>query len=247
MKLDIVIPVYNEGDGIIPVLKSLKEHVKTPYRVLICYDNDDDTTLAALKSPEAQGVTVIPLKNNGIGAHGAVATGFSASDADAVIVMPADDDYNANILDEMVERCRNGAEIVCASRFIKGGCMEGCRWLKAFLVRNAAFTLRHFGRMPTHDATNGFRLFSRKLLESVEIQSTEGFCYSIELLVKCHRLGWRVDEVPARWFERKAGESRFRIFKWAPLYLRWYFYGFATTYLFKKAASVKMRAAANGT
>jgi len=247
MKLDIVIPVYNEGDGIVPVLKSFKEQVKTPFRVLICYDHDDDTTLPALESAEAAGIEIVKVKNQGKGAHGAVTTGFAESDADAVIVMPADDDYNAGILDAMAERCGQGADIVCASRFIKGGCMEGCRWLKAVLVRTAAFTLRHLGRMPTHDATNGFRLFSRRLLDSVEIESTEGFCYSIELLVKCHRLGWRVDQVPARWFERKAGTSRFRIFKWAPLYLRWYFYGFATTYLFKRASTVKLKAAANQT
>ena len=247
MKLDIVIPVYNEGDGIIPVLDSLKEHVETTYRVLICYDHDDDTTLAALKSSDAEGTHIVLVKNRGMGAHGAVKTGFETSDADAVIVMPADDDYNANILDKMVEHCRHGADLVCASRFIKGGCMEGCRWLKAVLVRTTAFTLRHFGRLPTHDATNGFRLFSRRLLDCVEIESTEGFCYSIELLVKCHRLGWHVEQIPARWYERKAGTSRFRIFKWAPLYLRWYFYGFATTYLFQKASSVKLKTAATET
>ena len=53
----------------------------------------------------------------------------------------------------------------------------------------------------------GGRLFSRRVLDRVVIESTEGFCYSIELLVKCHRLGWRIDQIPARWFERKAGET----------------------------------------
>ena len=48
--IDIVIPVYNEGDNIIPVLNAFQEQVKSPIRVLICYDFDDDTTLAAINS-----------------------------------------------------------------------------------------------------------------------------------------------------------------------------------------------------
>ena len=49
--------------------------------------------------------------------------------------------------------------------------------------------------------------------------------------MKAHRLGWRVGEVPALWFERKHGTSRFRVLKWLPAYLRWYGYAFATTLL----------------
>ncbi len=86
-------------------------------------------------------------------------------------------------------------------------------------MRSGAFTLHRLGKLPTHDASNGLRLFSRRLLDSVEIESTVGFTYSIELLVKAHRLGWRVEQVPARWFERKAGQSRFRVLKWLPPYL----------------------------
>ena len=91
--------------------------------------------------------------------------------------------------------------------------------------------MHYLARVPARDATNGLRLFSRKILDRIEIESTQGFAYSIELLVKCHRLGWQVGEVPAKWFEREIGRSRFRILDWVPAYLRWYFYAFATTYL----------------
>ena len=111
--------------------------------------------------------------------------------------------------------------------------MEGCPWLKAALVRTAAFTLHFFARLPTRDATNGLRMFSRRVISEVSIESTEGFVYSLELLVKAHRLGWPVGEVPAVWFERAKGQgaSRFRVLRWLPAYLRWYRYAFATTYL----------------
>ena len=169
--------------------------------------------------------------------------GFAASEAPFVLVFPADDDYNAGMLDAMVAKAAAGADIVCASRFIPGGSMVGCPWLKAVLVRASAFTLYHLARLPTHDASNGFRLFSRRLIRNVVVESDQGFCYSIELLVKCHRLGWPVAEVPARWFERRQGQSRFRVLSWLPAYLRWYAYAFATTFLRLPANSVKLRSA----
>ena len=57
--------------------------------------------------------------------------GFAASEAPFVLVFPADDDYNAGMLDAMVAKAAAGADIVCASRFIPGGSMVGCPWLKA--------------------------------------------------------------------------------------------------------------------
>jgi hypothetical protein len=161
-------------------------------------------------------------------AHGAIVTGFHFSTAPAVLTFMADDDYNAGIIDTMIERFWEGNDIVCASRFIPGGSMVGCPWPKSVLVRAVSFTLYHFASLPSHDATNAFRLFSRRLLNEVKIESTQGFTYSLELLVKCHRLRWNVSEVPAQWIERTLGSSRFLVFRWAPAYLRWYWYAFRT-------------------
>jgi dolichol-phosphate mannosyltransferase len=242
-QLDIVIPVYNEGSNILATLGALAKEMRTPARVLICYDFEEDNTLpAARENPAAYpGLDVSFVRNHGRGAHSAVMAGFRTSTAPIVVVYPADDDFNAGIIDRMVGRVHDGCDIVCASRFLPGGTMEGCPWLKAALVRTAAFTLHHFAALPTRDPTSGFRMFSRRVIELIEIESNEGFCYSIELLVKAHRLGWRVGEVPARWFERKHGASRFRVLKWLPAYLRWYRYAFATTYLRRPPHTVAMR------
>jgi hypothetical protein len=145
------------------------------------------------------------------------------------------------MLDAMVARAEEGCAIVCASRFMRGGSMTGCPWLKAALVRSANFTLYYLAGLPTHDASNGFRLFSRRVLDTIVIESDRGFCYSIELLVKSHRLGLNIGEVPARWFERQAGQSRFRVLRWLPAYLRWYLYAFATTWLRRPASTVPLR------
>ena len=244
-RLDIVIPVYNEGANIVPTLRAIASEVKTPNRVLICYDREDDDTLPVIENNRE---TLAPLaielvRNRGRGAHGAVLTGFAASDAPFILVFPADDDYNAGILDAMVAKAVSGCDIVCASRFMAGGAMVGCPRLKNFLVRAANVSLYHLARLPTHDASNGFRLFSRRTIDGIAIESERGFCYSIELLVKCHRLGWPIGEVPARWFQRAHGTSRFQVIKWLPSYLRWYVYAFATTYLRRPADSVPRKKA----
>jgi hypothetical protein len=141
----------------------------------------------------------------------------------------------------MTAKADTGCDIVCATRFMPGGSMVGCPWLKAVLVRVGSFTLHHLARLPTRDATNGFRLFSRRVIDEVVVESDRGFCYSIELVAKCHRLGWRIGEIPAQWRERTRGTSRFQVIKWLPAYLRWYRYAFATTYLRAPASSVPLR------
>jgi dolichol-phosphate mannosyltransferase len=241
-RLDIVIPVYNEGRNILATLAELRRHVRTPSRILICYDHPDDDTLSTINAhPECrEGLAIELVCNKSRGPHAAVMSGFAASRAPFILVFPADDDFNGSIIDPMVSRAEQGADIVCASRFIPGGCMVGCPWLKAILVRVAAFTLYYIAQLPTRDPTSGFRLFSRRVIESIEIESDTGFCYSLELLVKCHRLGWQVADVPAKWFERNVGASRFQVFNWMTAYLRWYWYAFATTFLRLPPTSVKL-------
>jgi dolichol-phosphate mannosyltransferase len=244
-RLDIIIPVYNEGANILRTLQSIARAVTTPKRVLICYDREEDDTLPAIRDNRAAlgDLAVEFVRNSGRGAHGAVLSGFAASHTPFAVVLPADDDYNAVIIDALVARAETGCDIVCASRFMAGGSMVGCPWLKALLVRAGNFTLYHLARLPTRDASNGFRLFSRRTMDEIVIESERGFCYSIELLVKCHRLGWQIGEVPANWIERTSGSSRFQVLRWLPSYLRWYAYAFATTYLKRPARTVRLKSA----
>jgi glycosyltransferase involved in cell wall biosynthesis len=242
-ELDIVMPVYNEGVGIVSVIRSLVEHVRTPFRILICHDHDDDTTLAVIRSMGDNACAIECIRNRGSGVLGAIVTGFDHSTAPAVLMMPADDDYNAPRLDAMVERIRGGADIVCPSRFFGDGCMVGCPLVKAVLVRLTAWFMYHIVGVPTHDPTNGFRMFSRRVIDRIPIETAAGFAYSMELLVKAQRLGWRIEERPVQWFERKMGQSRFRVLKWAPSYLRWVWYALTTRFLGRGPETVVLRKA----
>ena len=241
--VDIVIPVYNEGANILPTLESLRQSLQYRARVLICYDHDGDDTLIALDGYDPAPLQLSMVRNRGDGVMGAVTTGFAATTAPCVITMPADDNYNAPRLNGMIRLQREGYDIVAASRFMSGGGgLVGCPFMKATLVQAAAWFMRHVARLPTHDASNGFRLFSRRVIAQIPVESNLGFAYSVELLVKAHRLGWPVTEVPVDWHQRKAGQSRFQIVRWLPQYLRWLLYALATTFIRRGSASVKLRA-----
>src|SRR5262249_36316735 len=148
-ELDIVIPVYNEGRNIVAVLAALKRAGATPARVLICYDHAEDDTLPAIRAhPQAHaGPPPEVVDNPPPRVPRPGLAGFAASTAPFILMFPADDHVNAPMLDRMVALARGGCDIVCASRFMPGGAMIGCPWLKAALVRSANFTLRHVARL----------------------------------------------------------------------------------------------------
>tara|TARA_B100000686_G_C16714153_1_gene930980 strand:+ start:105 stop:824 length:720 start_codon:yes stop_codon:yes gene_type:complete len=233
-KLEIIIPVFNEGEKIIKLMNKFDRCIKTNFKVLICYDLDNDNLFEYQKKLSEYKFEINLIKNPSRGPLSAIKQGFLKGNSDAVIVYPADDFLNYQLLDRMYDKFIEGNEVVVASRFIEGGSMKNCPLIKSILVRLASYTLYILSSIPVKDASNGFRLFSRKLLKEVNIESKVGFAYSLELLVKCERLKYKIAEVPALWEERSEGESRFKVFKWLPQYFKWYIYGLQTTWLGRK-------------
>ena len=234
VSLEIVIPIYNEGEKVIKLLEKFQNIIKTKFRVLLCYDDENDNIFHYTVNLKKFNFEVVLVKNLEKGPCSAIKQGLYYGDSDCVIVYPADDFLNISIIDQMYLSFKKNNDIVVASRFIKGGSMIGCPLIKSILVRVASSSLYILSSIPVKDASNGFRLFSRKLLNTVTIESKVGFAYSLELLTKCNRLKLNISEVPAQWEERSEGSSRFKVFKWLPEYLKWYFYGLSTTWLKKK-------------
>jgi hypothetical protein len=212
-------------------MELFQNNIKSSLRVLFCYDLDDDNIFQYKDKLKEFNFDIHLIKNPTKGPCAAVKAGFKSGNSDCVIVYPADDFINFNIIDEMYDKFITGSHIVAASRFVKGGSMKGCPLVKSILVRTASFTLYYLSSIPIKDASNGFRLFSRQLLNEVNIESKTGFAYSLELLAKCNRLKYKISEIPAQWEERSEGSSRFKVFKWLPQYLKWYIYGLSTTWL----------------
>jgi hypothetical protein len=109
---------------------------------------------------------------------------------------------------------------------MKGGKQIGGPRLKTFLSRAAGLSLHYLAGVPTHDATNNFKMYRGSFLAATEIESTAGFEIGLELVAKAYVAGYRVGEVPSVWTDRVAGESRFNLRKWLPQYFRWYWYAF---------------------
>ena len=94
------------------------------------------------------------------------------------------------------------------------------------MSRMAGVSLYYLRGLPTHDATNAFKIYDAAMLHAMQIESEHGFELNLELTVKAFLTGHRIVELPAVWRDRTTGESRFRLWKWLPHYLRWYFFAF---------------------
>ena len=110
---------------------------------------------------------------------------------------------------------------VVAALQVVGGAL-----FKKNLSKWAGLTLRWFRGFPTHDATNSFKLYDAEMLNTFTLESRGGFEISLEITVKAFLAGYRIAELPTTWRDRTQGESRFRLWHWLPLYLRWYFHAF---------------------
>ena len=83
----------------------------------------------------------------------------------------ADGSDEPEIVDSMVALARAGADVVAASRYMRRGRQVGGPRLKGLLSRSAGMTLHAFAGVDTYDPTNNFKLYSRRFLDSVTIES----------------------------------------------------------------------------
>jgi glycosyltransferase involved in cell wall biosynthesis len=234
-ELDILIPVFNENETIVKTLKNILIFVKCNYKVLICYDYDDDPTLKIIKKKFPNEPKIIFVKNFSQGFNNALISGFKKATGEAVIFFMADDHINHNVIDLCYEKFKEGYQIICPSRFISGGKMIGNPFLKATLTRIASFFLFYFTTFPIKDSTNSFRLFPRELIDKVEVESNKGFTLSLELTAKAHRLGYKIVELPTTWIERNKGKSRFKLFTFIMPYTKWLLYIINTSIFYRNA------------
>ncbi len=227
-RYSVVVPVYQEAANIGPLCRELRRTLPPGYEVLFCYDLDEEpsravfTRLAPLERP----AQVVWIRNRlGSGARFAVEAGFREARGPVILVSMADlsDDYAK--VEEMVQRAEAGADVVCASRYMRGGRQLGGPMIKGILSRAAGTTLHWLIGLPTHDPTNSFKAYRREFLNRSPIESRLGFCFSLELTLKAHFSGGRVEEVPATWTGRTAGQSQFRVLRFLPEYLSWYLWG----------------------
>lgn len=227
-RVSVVIPAYNEGSDIVPVLDRLLEAVTLPCEVLVVVDFAEDTTIPAVQDyivhrhPNVR----IVINELGRGPAYAIRSGIGQAGAPVAVVTMADGCDDPRQIDELTRLVERGVVVAAASRYMPGGQQVGGPLIKRMLSRNAGRSLFWFARIGTRDATNSFKAYNRAFVETVGIESEDGFEIGLELTAKARRLRLPVAEIPTIWLDRPAGVSNFKVAKWLPKYLHWYWYAF---------------------
>ena len=141
----------------------------------------------------------------------------------------ADGSDDARVIPELINLVTRGVVIACASRYMSGGQQIGGPRFKKFLSKSVGKILFTLSGVGTHDPTNSFKAYSKNFVQAVGIESRSGFEIGIELVAKARRARQPIAEIPTIWLDRTSGESRFKLTKWAPKYLRWFFHSFGKT------------------
>ena len=224
--ISIIVPVYNEGANISKFISSLESSVNIKHEVLIIYDFDEDDTVPVAKMLRKKFKNIKIVKNKlGFGLINACKTGFNKANGDFIVVMSGDLADEPRTINKMYEMTKKGYDIICASRYCKGGKQLGGNFVKSFLSKFAGLTTPVLLGIPTSDLTNGFKMYNRKIFKKINIESQGGWEFTMEILIKAHCLGFKIIETPTTWKERSSGKSKFKLSKWLPKYIYWYLWG----------------------
>ncbi len=223
--LNIVIPVYNEAENIKNTISEINQRVSTPHNIFIIYDFDEDNTLPVARNLMKEQNNIELVKNKyGKGVLNAIKTGFENIKEGVILVVMADLSDDLSKVDEMFEKISEGYDIVCGSRYMKGGKQIGGPRFKKLLSRLAGVSLHYLTGIPTHDITNSFKMYTKKVLDDIKIESNGGFELGMEIVIKAFFKGYKITEVPCVWRDRSAGKSRFKLWEWLPKYIYWYLF-----------------------
>ena len=229
-KLDIIIPVYNEDENIVKLLKLLDNEVICDFRVLICYDSESDKTLNYLKDLNIIKSEILLIKNPKQGPNLAIIEGIKSSKSKIILIYMADDFENVKLINRMVNLIEEGNDLVIPSRFIIGGKMLGAVKIKEIVTRVGSNLVYYIARIPVKDSTNAFKMLSASTANKIKFDSTMGFTFALELVAKAHFLKLNIIEVPSTWIEIKNRKSNFKMLKWLPYYIYWLLYSMIKNY-----------------
>jgi glycosyltransferase involved in cell wall biosynthesis len=227
LAVSVVIPAYNEGDAIIPVLDRMFDAIELQCEVLVVVDFEEDTTVPVLEAYAEKEPRLTTLVNTyGRGPAYAIRYGIDHARHTAVVVTMADGSDDPRQIDDLARLIDRGVVVAAASRYSPGGQQVGGPMVKGMLSRTAGLSLNRLGRVGTHDATNSFKAYSTDFIREVGIDSQTGFEIGLELTAKARRLRRPVAEIATIWLDRTAGDSSFDLKAWIPKYLRWYWFAF---------------------
>ncbi|MGI9198647.1 MAG: polyprenol monophosphomannose synthase [Candidatus Nanopelagicaceae bacterium] len=215
----VLIPTYNERESIGALLKQLTE---SQFKVLLIDDNSPDGTSDYVKSLNFVEVEILERKKkDGLGNAYKAGIKFALNDSldwrfDYLISMDGDGSHQVTDLINMVralEKAPN-ANLVLGSRWIPGGGIRNWNSFRIWLSKAGTRYARWALKLPINDLTGGFRIYSKKTLQRIDLDQIEsnGYSYQIEMAfavnhLKQFNLG-EVLEVPITFIERESGVSK---------------------------------------
>jgi dolichol-phosphate mannosyltransferase len=210
----LILPTYNEAANVEPIVRAARAQLRDGDRILIVDDNSPDGTgaLADALAAEVAGVEVLhrPGKQ-GLGR--AYLAGFEhalAGGADYVLEMDADFSHDPCDLPRLIAAAEQGADLVLGSRYVDGGSVTDWGVLRRLISRGGSWYARMVLGVKVHDLTGGFKCFRRSVLEALDLGSVhaDGYGFQIELTYRAIKAGFRVEEIPIVFRDRRVGQSK---------------------------------------
>ena len=218
----VIVPTYNEADNINDLLSQLLA-LPVSVGVIVVDDNSPDGTGETADQWAARypGRVRVVHRPGKLGLGTAYIAGFRAALDDphieSIMTMDADFSHNPRYIPDMINLGQT-KDVVIGSRYVAGGGSRNCTWKRIWLSKIANFVARALLLLQARDTTAGFRLYHRRVLQSIPLDQvfSSGYSFLVEMLFMCQRRGWQIGEVPIIFEDRRKGQtkiSRQEIFK----------------------------------
>jgi len=222
MKITVIIPTYNEEENIkilVPLLeKKFEIFPDYSFKILFVDGNSKDQTVEAINSLQKEYSNIdliVEQEKSGLG--GAYIKGYKHSiekhKADYVVEMDADLQHNPDDFPKLIEKIKEGYELVIGSRYVKGGSVpqEWALYRKFISYFGSLFARIVLRILKVKDFTSGFRLTKVKgVLDQIDFSKikSKGFAYKMDMLVRIYDMKARITEVPIAFGLRDRGTSK---------------------------------------
>jgi len=210
----LVLPTYNEAENVAAIVEAAQRHLPEDARVLIVDDNSPDGTGRIADRLAAADKRVEVLHRAGKEGLGpAYIAGFRralAGGADFVLQMDADFSHDPADLPRLLSAAKEGADLAIGSRYVPGGGVTDWGLLRRVVSRGGSLYARLVLGVATRDLTGGFKCHRRRVLETIDLGAvaSKGYVFQVEMTYRTLRAGCTVREVPIRFRDRRAGESK---------------------------------------
>ncbi len=222
MNLTIISPAKNEADNLPELIKRIsavanKYHYR--HEIIIVDDHSTDQTKKIIRRLQKNNPDLKIINSNGVGPGAAILTGVKHARFPVIITLDSDLSHDPEIIPAFVEKfIKTKSDLIIGSRFIKGG-QANLPAFRLLLSKLAASLVSLLTGHQLGDATSGFRIQTKKLLENLKLQN-QGFALHLEIPLKAILGHYKITEVPIHYQKRKFGSSKMRPFKIGPSYLK---------------------------